>query len=76
MFDNTWQGAATLCCWLLTTTAKTSSGLAGRHVVFGKVIEGMEIVEKVEAQGTNSGRPRRKVKIAAAGELVQRSWLW
>ena len=56
-------------------TAKTS-WLDGRHVVFGKVIEGMEIVEKVEAQGTNSGRPRRKVKIAAAGELVQRSWLW
>ena len=56
-------------------TCKTD-WLDGRHVVFGKVIEGMEIVEKVEAQGTNSGRPRRKVKIAAAGELVQRSWLW
>ena len=50
MFDNTWQGTATLCCWLLTTTAKTSSGLDGRHAVFGKVIEGMEIVE---AQGTS-----------------------
>ena len=69
MFDNTLQGTATLCCWLLTTTAETSSRLDGRHVVFGKVIEGMEIVEKVEAQGTSSGRPLKKVMIGAAGEL-------
>ena len=38
-------------------------------MVFGKVIEGMEIVEKVEAQGTSSGRPLKKVSIGAAGEL-------
>ena len=50
------------------TTVKTS-WLDGRHVVFGKVIEGMEIVEKVEAQGTSSGRPLKKVMIGAAGEL-------
>ena len=46
-----------------------TSWLDGRHVVFGKVIEGMEIVEKVEAQGTSSGRPLKKVMIGAAGEL-------
>ena len=63
MFDNTWQGAATLCCWLLTTTAKTSSGLDGRHVVFGKVIEGMEIVE---AQGTL--RPPDSPEVVPEGE--------
>merc|ERR1711933_428557 len=37
--------------------------LDGRHVVFGKVIEGVSIVKNVEAQGTNSGSPKRTVTI-------------
>ena len=69
MFDNTWQGAATLCCWLLTTTAKTSSGLDGRHVVFGKVLEGMDVVKAVEAVGSQSGKPSKTVEISDSGEL-------
>ena len=41
----------------------------GRHVVFGKVIEGEDIVKNVEAQGTNSGSPKKKVTIVDSGEL-------
>eukprot|EP00929_Paragymnodinium_shiwhaense_P027892 TRINITY_DN16270_c0_g1_i1.p1 TRINITY_DN16270_c0_g1~~TRINITY_DN16270_c0_g1_i1.p1 ORF type:complete len:320 (-),score=67.15 TRINITY_DN16270_c0_g1_i1:19-978(-) len=43
--------------------------LDGKHVVFGKVVEGMEIVQQMEACGTAGGKPSRKVSIAACGEV-------
>merc|ERR1712046_489213 len=39
-------------------TVKTD-WLDGKHVVFGKVIDGMDIVTKVEAVGTSSGKPSK-----------------
>merc|ERR1712006_44126 len=48
------------------TTVKTS-WLDGRHVVFGKVIDGMDIVQKVEAVGTSSGAPQKKVVVSDSG---------
>jgi len=38
------------------TTANTS-WLDGKHVVFGKVVEGMELVKEIESHGSRSGRP-------------------
>ena len=43
--------------------------LDGRHVVFGKVLEGDSVVKAIEAQGTNSGTPKAKVTIVESGEL-------
>ncbi len=43
--------------------------LNGMHVVFGRVVEGMEVVKKIEANGSNSGRTRSLIKITEAGEL-------
>ncbi|KAG2492162.1 hypothetical protein HYH03_009653 [Edaphochlamys debaryana] len=44
--------------------------LDGRHVVFGEVLEGMDIVDKVEAFPTGRGdRPVEPITVAAAGEL-------
>ena len=49
------------------TTAKTQ-WLDGRHVVFGKVIEGMDVVRKVEGSKTKgSDRPVDEVKIVDSG---------
>merc|ERR1712222_222106 len=43
--------------------------LDGRHVVFGKVLEGMDVVSKVEAVGSSSGKTSKKVVIQDSGEL-------
>ena len=50
------------------TTVKTP-WLDGRHVVFGKILEGEDFVMKVEAQGTSGGTPKSKVTIVDSGEL-------
>ena len=41
--------------------------LDGKHVVFGKVVEGMNVVREMERQGTQNGRPRAEVVIADCG---------
>lgn len=43
--------------------------LDGKHVVFGEVINGMDVVKSIEAYGTMSGKPKAKVTIENAGEL-------
>jgi peptidyl-prolyl isomerase F (cyclophilin D) len=49
-------------------TAKTA-WLDGKHVVFGKVIEGMDVVEAVEQVGSQAGPTSKEVKVAASGEV-------
>ncbi|KAH0906770.1 hypothetical protein HID58_038597 [Brassica napus] len=50
-------------------TTVTTSWLDGRHVVFGKVVSGMDVVYKIEAEGNQSGTPTSKVVIVDSGEL-------
>jgi len=50
------------------TTVKTQ-WLDGRHTVFGRVLEGSDIVKEIEAQGTQSGKPKQTVTIVDSGEL-------
>ena len=50
------------------TTAKTA-WLDGKHVVFGRVVEGMDVLKAVEAVGTRSGRPEAVVVITDCGEI-------
>ena len=49
-------------------TAKTE-WLDGAHVVFGKVVEGMETIEKVESYGSRSGKTSKNIIISDCGEL-------
>ncbi|XP_037547023.1 peptidyl-prolyl cis-trans isomerase F, mitochondrial [Nematolebias whitei] len=49
-------------------TTKTE-WLDGRHVVFGNVKEGMDVVKKVESYGSRSGRTSKRITITDCGEL-------
>lgn len=43
--------------------------LDGKHVVFGKVTKGMEVVQAIERVGSGSGKTKKKVVIADCGQL-------
>ncbi|TGO90538.1 hypothetical protein BPOR_0060g00110 [Botrytis porri] len=53
--------------FFITTIA--TPWLNGKHVVFGEVIEGMDLVKKIEALGTRSGTPKARVAIAKSGTV-------
>lgn len=50
-------------------TTSTPSHLDGKHVVFGEVIKGTEIVDKIEGLETKGDKPTQDVRIIKCGEL-------
>ncbi|KAM6502460.1 Cyclophilin-like domain containing protein [Amanita muscaria] len=48
-------------------TTVVTNWLDARHVVFGEVVDGMDIVKKIEEQGTDSGTASSKVTITSSG---------
>ncbi|WP_030757996.1 peptidylprolyl isomerase [Streptomyces griseus] len=48
-------------------TTVVTDWLDGKHVVFGEVVEGQDVVKKVEALGSRSGATSAKIQIAKSG---------
>ncbi|KAJ8672544.1 hypothetical protein QAD02_003803 [Eretmocerus hayati] len=52
-------------------TCVKTSWLDGKHVVFGKVVEGLDVVRKLEAMGSQSGKTSKKIVVSDCGELKE-----
>ena len=53
--------------FFITTVA--TPWLDGKHVIFGKVVEGLDVVKKVESFGSASGATSKKIMVSNSGEL-------
>ncbi|XP_045606148.1 peptidyl-prolyl cis-trans isomerase E-like isoform X2 [Procambarus clarkii] len=51
-------------------TTERTEWLDNKHVVFGQVVTGLDVIRKMEKCGTKSGKPTEKVIISNCGELV------
>ena len=52
-----------------TTALRIDAAADGRNVVFGEVVEGLDVLDKIESTYTQHGEPVDSVVIAACGEL-------
>src|ERR1700691_5096636 len=50
-------------------TTVVTSWLDGKHVVFGKVLEGLDVMKEIEGVGSSSGKPSKTVTIVDSGEI-------
>ncbi|MFF0559773.1 peptidylprolyl isomerase [Streptomyces sp. NPDC004266] len=48
-------------------TTIVTDWLDGKHVVFGEVVEGQDLVKKIESLGSASGTTKAKIEIAESG---------
>lgn len=50
-------------------TTNETEWLDNKHVVFGRLIEGYNVVQKIESYGSKDGVPTREIYIKNCGEL-------
>jgi len=50
-------------------TVAETPWLDGKHVVFGKVVDGMDLLKKMEEQGTRTGQTKSDVVLAGCKQL-------
>nr|XP_005904940.1 PREDICTED: peptidyl-prolyl cis-trans isomerase E isoform X2 [Bos mutus] len=51
-------------------TCDKTDWLDGKHVVFGEITDGLDVLRQIEAQGSKDGKPKQKVIISDCGEYV------
>ena len=53
----------------LSALPRLNGWMDGKHVVFGKVKEGMNTVEAMERFGSRNGKTSKKITISDCGQL-------
>lgn len=43
--------------------------LDGKHVVFGSVVEGLDVIKKIESFGSSNGKTSKKIAVDKSGQL-------
>merc|ERR1712071_748538 len=51
-------------------TLDKAEWLDNKHVVFGQLLAGLDVLRKLEKYGTKAGRPTEKLIMSACGELL------
>jgi hypothetical protein len=59
-------------CLGLTPSHPPTACRDGKHVVFGQVVEGLDVVKKVESYGSQSGKTSQTITISDCGQLSVR----
>lgn len=54
--------------FFITTVA--TPWLDGKHVVFGEIVDGMDVVKAVEKLGRENGKPKAEVSVLDCGQMV------
>jgi peptidyl-prolyl isomerase F (cyclophilin D) len=55
--------------WPCILTTLLGNRLDGKHVVFGRVIDGFDVVKAIEGKGSQSGKTSVPIQIADCGQL-------
>jgi peptidylprolyl isomerase len=64
---NLWNDIPRCIC---NITKALTPWLDGKHVVFGRVTQGMEVVKQIESLGSASGRTSQQISIVDCGQLA------
>lgn len=59
--------------FFILTSKNPQHFLDKKHVVFGRVVKGMDVVYAMDRQGTKEGKPKLQVEIAACGRIKDKA---
>lgn len=55
--------------WFISTTKEKLNYLQQRYVIFGRVVQGFDVLRKIEQYGSENGVPKRMIRIVRCGRV-------